>query len=486
MWSVQNPVHELAIQEVVEQLYPELSIHLSHAVAPYVGEYERCTTTVIDAYVAPLMNRFLRGFDRRLRDEGFGGQIVVAQADGGSVDAESTKPVATLHSGPAAGVIASQREGSLLGYDNVITTDVGGTSFDVAVVRDGRWVHAREPIVGKFNLALPMIEVESVGAGGGSIAWVDEVGGLHVGPRSAGAVPGPACYGLGGTEPTVTDAAVVLGYINPDYFLGGHMTISAEAATDAVARLGEQLNMDTVTAAEGVFRVVNAHMADLLTRRVVARGHDPRDFVLFAYGGAGGMHCAFYGAEAGVREVIVPAHSGTFSAVGVATAPILHNRRTNDFAPMPMDPERFNANFRQLRKEIVAELDQDAVDQREIVYALEMRYGDQVHTVRLEISEAEYDADGLEDVSTQFDREYESLYGRGSGYKEAGRFVTGFTVDGYGSSRSPSVTHLQWETRTHPRQYPGRGAFTYKARLSRPACIDMSCSGPDTVRRHRS
>jgi N-methylhydantoinase A len=439
MWSIRNPDHEVAVRELIRERHGEISVHLSHQVAASVGEYERFMTTVSDAYVGPVLNRFLSGLDGVLRTRGFGGQLLLAQADGGCLYPEETRPVFTLNSGPAGGVIASAQDGELLGFPNVVATDVGGTSFDVGLVAEGSWLRAREPVIGKFHLSLPMIEVESVGAGGGSIAWVDELGILHVGPRSAGAYPGPAAYALGGTAATVTDADIVLGYLNPDYFLDGKQTLDRGLAVDAVGRLGAQLGLDVLTTAAGIFEIANSHMAGLLRRRVVARGYDPRDFALFAYGGAGGMHCAFYAREAGMSEVVVPALAGTFSARGIAAAPLLHHVRRDEFAPMPMEPDAFNAALAALEQEVVTRLDRDHVDagRRRIVPAVAMRYGSQVHTVRLEIERKTYDADALAQLCEAFDREYEKLYGRGSGYAGAGRFLIAFTVDGYGTLPAP-------------------------------------------------
>ncbi|MEA2330767.1 MAG: N-methylhydantoinase [Thermoleophilaceae bacterium] len=445
VWSVRNSGHELEARDIIAKRHPDVSVHLSHAVAPSAGEYERFTTTVVDALAGPVMDRLLRRLRTTLGDHGFDGELLVAQADGGAAYAEETRPVSTLQSGPAAGVIASRNEGRSIGKQNVVTADVGGTSFDVAVVADGEWLYSREPTVGKLSLSLPMIEVESVGAGGGSIAWVDELDVLHVGPHSAGANPGPVCYGLGGTEPTVTDAALVLGYLNPEYFLGGRVELAASAAEEAVTKLGEPLGLTATETAAGIFAIANAHMAGLITRRVVSRGYDPRDFVVFAYGGAGGMHGAFYAAETDIPEVVIPALAGTFSALGVTTAPLLHTARRHDFAPIPMDADRFVENFRELQGEVVAMLERDGVPEKDrtLVYALDMRYGVQVHTVRLVISPETCFAADFETIREEFDATYEKLYGKGSGYGDAGRFATAFIVEGYGRlaipSRAPST-----------------------------------------------
>ncbi len=440
LWSIRNPTHELEAAEIIRAEHPEISLHLSHAVAPTLGESERFATTAVDALAGPVMRRFLGGVRSTLQAAGFKGQLVVAQADGGAVYAEETRPVSTLHSGPAAGVIASRNEGRLIGADNIVTADVGGTSFDVAVVTEGSWLYAREPVAERFFLSLPMIEVESVGAGGGSVAWVDELGVLHVGPRSAGAQPGPACYGLGGAEPTVTDAALVLGYVNPANFLGGRVKLDSEAAEAAVGAIGEPLGLSVSETAAGIFQIANSHMAGLVTARVQSRGYDPRDFVVFAYGGAGGMHGAFYAAEANIPEVVVPALAGTFSALGVATAPLLHTRQRHEFSPIPMPEQRFTENFRVLEEEVVARLRRDGVSSadRTITYTLQMRYGAQVHTVDLDIDRATYLRPDFARIGGDFDAAYERLYGQGSGYADAGRFVTGFVVKGYGQLPVPA------------------------------------------------
>lgn len=445
LWSIRNPGHEQRAKELVLGRHPDVYVSTSHEVSSAVGEYERFVSTVVNAYVGPLLVATIARLERRLRDQGFDGEVLVAQSDGGCLYAGETRPVYTLASGPAAGIIATQQEGRLLGYDNIIGADVGGTSFDVGLVVDGTWVRATDPVVAQFHLSFPMIEIESIGAGGGSIAWVDDGGALNVGPRSAGARPGPAAYGLGGTEPTVTDADIVLGFLNPDYFLGGRMRLHRGPAEEALARITAPLGLSVQAAASGVFEISIAQKAALLTRRVLARGYDPRDFVLFAYGGAGATHSAFYAAELGVREVVVPALAGSFSAMGVTTAPLLHQDRLNDFAAMPMDAGRFTANFAELEAAVQRRLDRDRVpdEDRRLVYSVEMRYGLQMHTVRLEVPRREYGPDDVAAVCEAFDRRYEQLYGRGSGFSDAGRFLTAFAVDGYGLPRLPERARLE-------------------------------------------
>jgi N-methylhydantoinase A len=441
LWSIRNPEHELEVGRIIGEVAPDLPVHLSHEIAASVGEYERFVTTTVDAYVSPILKRFLGRLSRQLDENGFQGQLLIAQADGGCLYPEDAKPVSTLHSGPAAGVIASAFEGAEMGLANIVTTDVGGTSFDVGLVADGDWAYAREPELGRFHLSVPMIEVASVGTGGGSIAWVDEVGILHVGPQSAGASPGPACYGRGGTRPTVTDANLLLGYLDPQTLLGDGVTLSVKAAEAAMESIAGEVGLGTIETSASVFAISNSRMGDLLARQIVARGHDPRDFAIFAYGGAGPMHCAFYGAECGAREVIVPMRAGTYSALGVAIAPLLHSARAATFNPMPLDPDEFNGNLAKLDEAIVAALDRDGVDdsRRRITYKLEMRYGAQIHTVTIVIPRrTDFDAAGVEEISRQFDAAYDELYGKGSGYPAAGRFLTTYIVEGRGDLAVPT------------------------------------------------
>jgi N-methylhydantoinase A len=439
LWSVRNPAHELAARELIAEAFPDRYVTISHEVAPIVGEYERFITTAIDAYVGPRLRGFLDRLDESLRANGFRGQLLVAQSDGGALYANETQPVYTVQSGPAGGVIASRSEGEALGFPNIITADIGGTSFDVGLVANGAWMTATSPVVDRFHVGFPMIEVESIGAGGGSIAWIDEGGALQVGPRSAGARPGPVCYDQGGTEPTVTDASVFLGYVDPDYFLGGEITLRADLAAAAIEKLAQRLELSPIRTAAGILEIAQAHMGSLVGRRVLARGYDPREFVLFAFGGAGGLLSAFYAEDLGVDHVVFPSVAATFSALGVATAPILHSARVHDFSPMPMDTGRFNAHLRDLRARVEARLDHDQVPEsdRSVEFALEMRYGVQVHTVRLPIPSKEYGDADIGELSSSFDAMYERLYGTGSGYVDAGRFVTTFIGEGYGRLPSP-------------------------------------------------
>jgi N-methylhydantoinase A len=439
LWSFKNPTHENEIKKILDG-YPRIYSSISSKLAPALGEYARTNTVIIDSYVGPVVKKFLASLDEILTNKGHKLSMLVMQASGGCVFGSEALPYATFGSGPAAGVIGSRYLGETMGHKNIITTDVGGTSFDVSLISDGSLIYAREPVIDQFTVSFPLIDVISIGAGGGSIASVEPVTGVpQVGPRSAGAKPGPVCYGFGGMEPTVTDADLVLGYLNPDYFLGGKMKLYPEKAREALDKLGHQLGWDATTTAAAIYDIANANMAGLVRSATIERGYDPREFVLFSYGGNGPMHAAIYGSEIGVKEILVPSAASTYSALGLASTDILHSYRMFELNPMPMDPGRFNKNFETLENMAHEELERDGIkpEERTMNFALDMRWGGQYYVVRLPVAAKKYDAKGVEEVCDQFDVFYESLYGKGSFYEEAGRFVISFIVDGVGRTPKP-------------------------------------------------
>ncbi len=434
LWSPKNTTHETEASRIVKEMGKDIYISTSNEVGQVLGEYERWITTVIDAYVAPPIIKFQRSFQKQVAAEGFKGDLLVMEGSGGAKPLDDVTPVGTVQSGPAGGVLGCKLFGDVMGIPNIIGTDVGGTSFDVSVVADGAWHYSREPAIGRFGLSVPLIDVVSIGAGGGSIAWIDEGKVMRVGPQSAGGYPGPACYGNGGEEPTTTDACLVLGYLNPDYFLGGRQTLSREKAVKAIQKVSEPLGLSVTECAAGMCSILTAHMADLLRSGVVKRGYDPRDFSLLAYGAAGPMFAAMYGSEIGVKEVIVPFVAGAFSAFGIAGSNVLYRQTKPGFYPMPVDIDIFNSCFQEVENKVIGRLEKSGfarVNQL-IRYEVEMRYGGQVHTLRLPIDRKTYRAADLNEICNQFDATYDQLYGKGAGYKEAGRFVEAFTVEGVG------------------------------------------------------
>jgi N-methylhydantoinase A len=320
LFSFVNPVHERRACEIAREELPDVMISVSHEVMPAAPEFERTSTTLVNAYVGPKIERYLGRLGLRLRESGFTGELLIMQSNGGVMPGGyvAQKAVAVMGSGPAGGAIGAAAVARAGGITDFISVDMGGTSYDVSLVRGGEpevkagwnWHH-------RYLIGLPMVDVQTVGAGGGSIARV-ESGTLKVGPQSAGAEPGPVCYGRGGTEPTVTDANVVLGYLNPDSFCGGSMRLDAAAAGAAIRdRVAVPLGMTLVQAADGIARIVNANMANAIRKASAQRGVDPRPLTLVVFGGNGPVHAGMQAAELGIRRILVPKLSPTFSALGL-------------------------------------------------------------------------------------------------------------------------------------------------------------------------
>ena len=349
MWSVQNPRHEQRIRELAAEVAPEVFVSCGSDLVNQVGEYERTTTAVMNAYIGPLMVRYIDSIEAGAAERGFPHRVLFAQCAGGAITGDEAKvaPIRTVQSGPVAGIVSSQMLARQIGTENVLLADMGGTTFDVSVIRHGSGLRRNVSTFQRYELALPMLDVESVGAGGGSIAWVDSSGRLNVGPRSAGAVPGPACYGNGGTEATVTDADVVLGVIDPDRFLSGRMEIKPELAEEAIGRLAERLELGLLETAAGINRIVDAKMADLVRRMSVLRGLDPRRFHLYAFGGGGPVHSPEVARQAGIAHVVVPlpAIAAMWSALGAAVADVTHVYQQPRSFALPVRAEQIEGIF---------------------------------------------------------------------------------------------------------------------------------------------
>jgi N-methylhydantoinase A len=337
LWSPVNPAHERRVRELAGEIAPGLRVTVSSDLASRIGEYERMTTAVIDAYVAPLVSSYLERFEDSLRTLGFRGAFLVMRMGGGVQPAALARrqPVQTLRSGPAGGISAARWLGARDGFPNIIATDVGGTSFDVGLVIGGEPQYARRPAISRLPVATMAVDIESIGTGGGSIAWIDEaLGSLRVGPQTAAARPGPACYGLGGTLPTLTDAAVVLGHVTR---LGGTLRLNRGAARAAIAgEIAAPLGLDVVTAAEGIVAVACEQMRDLVRRSTIQRGHDPSEFMLVAYGGAGPQYAPRFARDLGVQGILIPQLAGGLSAFGALASQLLV-RADRDLRPVPVD-----------------------------------------------------------------------------------------------------------------------------------------------------
>jgi N-methylhydantoinase A len=442
LWSFRNPAHERALADLVRHKYPHLYVSVSSELAPLIREYERANTTAINAYVGPVLDHYLTHVESGLRELGYRHSVLVMQSIGGLCPAQEVRQVAvtTLLSGPVGGVIGAMKLGELVGDRNLITTDMGGTSFDVGLIVDGRPQVSGTTVIERNVIMLPAVDVVTIGAGGGSVAWLDAAGLLRVGPHSQGADPGPACYGRGGDLPTVTDADVVLGYINPENFLGGQMRLSEARAREAIRRhVAEPLGLTVEQAARGIYDIVNAHMADLIRKVTVERGHDPRHFTLVAYGGCGPVHCCGYAKEIGIKRIIVPSAQTVFSALGIALSDIRHFfwrscpvRIPRSLAAAPEELAALEATRRELLAAARRQLAQDGVPEEAMAFAasVDMRYRDQVHEIQVPLpAEPLTETGALRSLVTLFQQQYEQLYGRGSASELADMEILNVRID---------------------------------------------------------
>lgn len=318
LFAFKEDKHERRVAEIIAEEHPDCFISLSCDVLPQIREFERLSTTMVNAYTSPKLARYLQQLEERLHQAGFGGSLLVMQSNGGVMDVGFSRDrgVDAVLSGPSGGVVASMRLGEKSGYRNIITADMGGTSYDVCLIHDGHPEVGVDQWISRYRIAVPLLDIHTIGAGGGSIAWVDSGGALRVGPESAGAYPGPACYGRGGDRPTITDANLLLGYMDPEHFLPG-MALDIEAATNAVKEhVAEPLGISTVAAASGIARIANNSMANALRYVSISRGRDPRDYALMAFGGAGAISAGVQAADVGIKTILVPRNASVLSALG--------------------------------------------------------------------------------------------------------------------------------------------------------------------------
>ena len=415
LFSFVNPAHERRTRELCAEIAPEISVSLSSEVDPTFREYERLCVTAFDAYLGPVVKRYLAGLADTLRGLGIRAVPLIMRSRGGIVSAAlaARQPVTLFLSGPAGGVIGAGCAAERSGVRDFVSLDMGGTSNDVAVVRSGAPLLASEGSIGPYPVRTPMVDVNTIGAGGGSIAWIDAAGGLRVGPRSAGAEPGPACYGRGGDAATVTDASVVLGYLNPERFAGGALTLDVGAAERAVGAIGRRLGVDTITAAAGIHRVINARMADQIRLVTIKRGYDPRQFSLVVLGGAGPVHGAALAAEMGMAEVLVPEAPGVLAAFGLLAAAIEHHHaRTLQARTDVADLAAVNRCLAELDAAGRARMHEEGVAAADVhvAYTADMRYVGQAYELEVPIA-APVAAERVPDIVAALHAVHERVYG---------------------------------------------------------------------------
>ncbi len=432
LWSFNNPAHENRLKEMILEKNPDIYVATSNEVTPQIREYARSMTVVIDACIGKLMREYIDSLNREFMGRGLQYPISIMHAYGGVTSSATARPIATIESGPVGGVIGGKYLGEALGYDNVITTDVGGTSFDVSVLHGGEWTFRKEPIMMRFRVTIPIIDITCIGAAGGSIVRAETATGLlRVGPDSAGSNPGPVCYGSGGTEPTITDCDLILGYLNPGFFYEGKMKLDRDMALKAMEeKVAKPMKMDVVEAAAGAYDIVNFHMADNLRQSVVEKGYDPRDFVLLSYGGNGPMHVGSYAKELGAKKAFIPPQAPVFSAFGIATSDIVHIYRQTEMYRMPADPKAITASFQKMENKAIGEMKNEGFKPEDVILhrELEMRYARQVHEVPVTIPNGELTDKDIENIMIDWEKNYEMIFGKGSGFREAGIQVITFRL----------------------------------------------------------
>ena len=416
LFSYVNPDHEQRVRDIVGEELPGLPVSVSHEVAPIWREYERTSTTLADAYLKPLMGRYVASLDDKLYNAGLTTPWAIMKSNGGAMRATAAadSPIQTAQSGPAGGMLVARALGIQAGLPNLLTLDMGGTSADVGMILDGELRHTTEyEIEWGVPAAIPLIDIKSIGAGGGSIAWIDAGGFLRVGPESARARPGPACYGHGGMRPTVTDANLVLGRLDPGYFLGGRMTLRRELAEEALAGLASKAGMSVMDMASAIVEIANENMASAIKMVSLERGYDPRRFALFAFGGAGPLHAAAVARALRIPQVLVPMFPGNASALGMLLADLRVDKVwTKAFRSSRVDANLVAEQFAAIRASAEEELRTEGfTGEPNVAYAISMRYAGQNYEHHVPVSERAIDDAALRNAFATFERIHAERYG---------------------------------------------------------------------------
>ena len=417
LFSFVDAGHEERTRDIILKRHPDLPVSLSSALDPRFREYERLCLTAFDAYLRPVMERYVRGIGDELTTKGSNASFQIMNSRGGitSDDAVLDSTVSTVLSGPAAGVVGSVFFGALCGLNELITLDMGGTSCDIALVEKGSPILSTEGKIRNYPLRQPMLDINTIGAGGGSIAWTDSGGAVRVGPNSAGSTPGPACYGTGGDQPTVTDAALVLGYLDPDYFAGGTVALSRSLAEEAIQRtIAGPLGMDVPTAAQGIHTIVNNNMADEIRLVSVFRGYDPRKFSLMPVGGAGPVHACRLAQRTSISKVIVPPNPGVLSAFGLLVANLDYPlSRTYRAMAKEADPANMASAFQEMEAACRRKMAREKIAEAEVTVerSAEMRYVGQSYELELPFRAGPVDESAISEVVEAFHSAHQRVYG---------------------------------------------------------------------------
>lgn len=439
LWSFINPTHEHRLREIVHELAPDLYVALSSDVSPRIREYARNSTTIMSTQVGPPLKGYLEPLEATLRSMGFKGALLIMQGSGGSIAAEIAPrhAITTVGSVLTGGVSGCRTLGSELGHENVISTDMGGTTFLVGLVVDGSPVSSPSTTLNQFTISVPQVQVNAIGGGGGAIAWIDAGGNLKVGPNGAGANPGPAAYAQGGQEPTITDADILLGIVNPDYFLGGRKKLDRSLSEQAIrSRIAEPLGLTVEEAAAAIYAIATAQAGDLIRRVVVNEGYDPRDFALYAFGGAAPAHCCAYSRDIGAQQIVVPLGStaSTFSAYGLATSDVVLTAELSRPVNLPVAAETINEIYSKLESDLNQRLSRQGVEFTHVTLEriADIRYTLQLAEVSTPVKGGELTDQDIQTLADDFEALYERLYGRGAGFRDAGLQLITYRVSATG------------------------------------------------------
>ncbi|MGB0630928.1 MAG: hydantoinase/oxoprolinase family protein [Alphaproteobacteria bacterium] len=496
LWAFRNPEHEQQVAALIQEIAPEISVSLSHEIAPRMGEFERAVTTVINAYIGPVTAQYVHDLDSGLSADGLAHPVQVVTSTGGAARAADMdrRAVSVVNSGPVAGLVAARFLGDQLGHRKIITADMGGTSFDVGLIDGDILEEDPQPFLDQgLPVSLPAVKLVTIGAGGGSIAWTDGYR-LQVGPQSAGADPGPAAYGRGGIEPTVTDALVVTGIIDPENFFGGDYRLDPDLSARAITeRIAAPLNMTLHDAAAGILDIVNARMANLIRKVSIESGHDPADFALYAYGGATGAHCADFARQLGIGKLILPYAGPVFSALGVAIADISysHSRSepvllTGDAVPV------INRNFAELRERARIDMTDAGFDAAACQYRhrIELRYQGQMNEVTLDWPRGNLEDEDVAKLHQAFEAHYERRFGAGTTRAGTPMELISFRVDATRPTARPTLATVETgyraagDARTRPVYLRESGFVDATVVDFRTLSPDAPLAGPSVIERN--
>ena len=495
LWAFRNPAHEKRVASICKEVAPSIPVSLSHQIAPKMGEFERAVTTVINAYIGPLTQKYISDLDRGLATNGLSKPIQVITSTGGASRAADVgqQAVSVVNSGPVGGLVAARFLGDQLGHGKIITADMGGTSFDVGLIDGDTLEEDPRPFLDQgLPVTLPAVKLVTIGAGGGSIAWTDGYR-LHVGPQSAGADPGPAAYGRGGTEPTVTDALVVCGIVDPENFFGGAYKLDRDLSERAIAdRVAKPLNLELAEAAAGILEIVNARMANLIRKVSIESGHDPGGFALYAYGGATGAHCAEFAQHLGIGNLILPYAGPVFSALGVAIADIAYRHTRSE--PMLIAEDRIeviNRNFSDLRAAAVEDMNAAGIDPKTCVFRhrIEMRYRGQMNEITIDWPSDNFDTTDIDVLRNLFETYYQKRFGAGTIRAQTPLELISFRVDATHPTRRPALAALDQTaitssvSRTRPVYLRGTGYIDADIIDFRALKSDTTYGGPAVIER---